>query len=128
MPEEGLLQGRRILIVEDEFFLADELSNALRGAGAEPVGPVGSTTLAEGELAARRIDAAIIDLNLHGTLVFDFAERLSGSGVPCLIVSGYSREALPDAVAGLPRLEKPVDSRKVIEALADQLGTREATR
>lgn len=123
--ESGLLKGRHILIVEDEFFLADDLTGALRRAGAEPIGPVSSTEVADSLVANQRIDAAIVDLNLRGRLAFDFAERLSGSGVPCLVVSGYSEEALPKAVASLPRLEKPVDSERIIRALAEQLGTKE---
>ena len=41
-PREASLEGRRVLVVEDEFFLADDLVRALKRHGAEVVGPVPS--------------------------------------------------------------------------------------
>jgi hypothetical protein len=38
------LQGRRVLVVEDEYFIAQDISNALLQVGAEIVGP--ASTLA----------------------------------------------------------------------------------
>src|SRR5262245_38326905 len=35
------LTGRRILVVEDEYFLADDIGKTLRAFGAEIAGPVG---------------------------------------------------------------------------------------
>ncbi|MBB5696139.1 response regulator [Muricoccus pecuniae] len=41
MSEGGeTLRGRRILVVEDEYFIAEEVREALERAGAEVVGPV----------------------------------------------------------------------------------------
>jgi hypothetical protein len=38
---ESTLKGRRVLIVEDDYFMADELRAEFQQAGAEVVGPVG---------------------------------------------------------------------------------------
>ena len=115
------LAGARVLILEDEFFLADDLARALREAGGDPVGPVATIAQAEAIVARERLDAAILDLNLRGEMASDFAERLAATELPCVIVSGYGGEGLPEALARLPRLEKPVGAPAVIEALKDAL-------
>jgi DNA-binding response OmpR family regulator len=115
------LEGARILIVEDEFFLADDLARALRDAGAEPVGPISTIAQAEELVASQRLDAAVLDLNLHGEMASDFVQKLSQSELPCLIVSGYGEDAIPDCVAGMARLEKPVSPSVVVDSLAAEL-------
>ena len=115
------LEGARVLIVEDEFFLADDLARALRDAGAEPVGPISTIAQAEELVASQRLDAAVLDLNLHGEMASDFVQKLSQSELPCLIVSGYGEDAIPDCVAGMARLEKPVSPSVVVESLAAEL-------
>lgn len=118
---DSLLKGARVLILEDEFFLADDLARALRDAGGEPVGPVGSVEEAEALVDREQLDAAILDLNLRGDMASGFIERLSATDVPCLIVSGYGDDALPDSVQNVSRLEKPVSPAAVLESLATEL-------
>jgi DNA-binding NtrC family response regulator len=115
------LQGARVLILEDEFFIADDLARALRSAGAEPVGPVGTIQEAEGMLSTHRVDAAILDLNLRGEMAGDFAQRLAATRLPCVIVSGYGPDAIPASVKKVRHLEKPVSPAKVIETLGLEL-------
>lgn len=115
------LEGVRVLILEDEFYLADDLARALRDVGADPVGPVGTLEEAEDLVESGRFDAAVLDLNLHGEMAADFIRRLATAKVPCLIVSGYAEDALPESVVGIRRLEKPVSPSAVIECLADEL-------
>jgi DNA-binding NtrC family response regulator len=123
-PRSTGLKGARILIVEDEYYLAEDLADALKRAGAEVVGPVGSLSQAEAPVGAGGLDGALIDMNLRGEPAFDLAERLQDAGVPFVIVSGYSREALPPSLAEVPRLEKPVDSAHAVTALARLLVDR----
>lgn len=121
MTDERLIEGVRVLIVEDEFLIADDLARALRSAGADPVGPVSSVDDAEQLVRQGHVDAAIIDLNLRGEMASDFAQRLAATNLPCLIVSGYGGDALPESVSDIPQLEKPVSPASVIQALANRL-------
>lgn len=121
MTDERLIEGARVLIVEDEFLIADDLARALRSAGADPVGPVSSVDDAEQLVRQGHVDAAIIDLNLRGEMASDFAQRLAATNLPCLIVSGYGGDALPESVSDIPQLEKPVSPASVIQALANRL-------
>lgn len=115
------LEGVRVLILEDEYLLADDLARALRAAGAHPIGPAKSVKHAEDLIVGESPDAAILDLNLHGETASDFIERLSASDVHCLIVSGYGADAVPQSIVEVPRLEKPVNAPIVVDALAAQL-------
>jgi len=115
------LEGARVLILEDEYFLADDLARALRNAGAEPVGPVGSVEDAEALVAEAQLDAAILDLNLHGRMASEFLQRLASTELPCLVVSGYGEDAMPTEISKMRCLEKPVSVAKVLEALGVEL-------
>ncbi len=104
----------RILIVEDEYYLADDLAQQLRAEGAEVVGPVGTLTDAMAQLASARPDFAVVDMNLHGDMAFPIADRLAEEGVPFLIATGYNSASLPERFAGRPRVEKPFNPDDVI--------------
>lgn len=127
--KKSSLDGARILVVEDEFFIADDLVRALRKSGAKPVGPVGSAADARRLLKKERPDAAILDLNLRGEIASDLIEQLADERVPCLIVSGYSEQSFPEEFKHFPSFEKPVAYHRVTEKLAQILdGTNEAAR
>lgn len=118
---QSALKGAKVLILEDEYFLADDLARALRDAGAQPVGPVNTVQQAEELVASESPDAAILDLNLRGEMASDFVERLSTTDVRCVIVSGYAIDAFPELVCSAPRLEKPVSPAFVVDSLAAEL-------
>jgi DNA-binding response OmpR family regulator len=115
---EQSLQGSRILVVEDEYLLADDLSNALCDAGAEVLGPIASveeaTTFIAGESS---IDAAVLDVNLRGDMVFPVADALRARGIPFAFATGYDQWAMPERFADAPRVEKPFKSSKVAAVL-----------
>ena len=122
MTASETLTDARVLIVEDEFLLADDLARALKAAGGEPVGPVSTISEAEELIKRERVDAAIVDLNLHGEMASEFAERLASRNLPCLIVSGYAHDGVPETASTIPRIEKPVSPDKVLKALRKELG------
>lgn len=97
----------RIMIVEDEYYLAADLADSLRSAGIEVAGPVGTVAEAERLLNVGDVDRAILDVNLRGDMSFPIADRLDAAGVPYVIATGYSGESLPERFRDKPRLEKP---------------------
>lgn len=120
---ENRLRGRRILVVEDEALVAMLIENELLEAGAEILGPKGDV---EGALrvihaaAPGMIDAAVIDLNLHGRSSRPITAALSDRGIPFIIATGYSNgglEGAPDA----PVLCKPFDGTRLVDTLAEVL-------
>ena len=113
------LGGCRILVVEDEFMLADELHMVLEAAGALVLGPVGSVEEALRCIAmASTIDGAILDVNLDGELVFPVADHLAARGVPFVFLTGYGSGTAEGRHAGRPTLGKPLKPQVLIRALA----------
>jgi len=107
----------RILVVEDEYLLADTLAEALAELGAEVVGPVGHLAEALALVAAAPVDGAVLDINLHGEMVFPLADILTDRGVPYVFATGYGQENIPDRYKGVPTLSKPIDARQMTPLL-----------
>ncbi len=112
----GALAGKRILLVEDEYFIASDLKRALNREGADVLGPV--AMLDEGlKLAEQPIDAAVLDVNLEGCFSYPIADRLAALGTPFMFLTGYDDWSLPDAYKGCPRVAKPFGMKAVFEML-----------
>ena len=119
---QQILQGCRILIVEDEYLLAMELHSSLESAGATVVGPVSSVDDALSVLEqANELDAAVLDVNLRGQQVFAVADALHDRGVPFIFTTGYGRSAFPERYAQVPRCEKPFETEALAHALQERL-------
>ncbi len=116
------LEGRRVLVVEDESLVAMLLETILEDMGAAPVGP--ASTVEEGVAAATGepdLDAALLDVNVAGKPVFPVAEALSARGVPFVFSTGYGEGGLPDEWRGRPVLQKPFTEQAVRDALQSVL-------
>ena len=114
----GALTGLKVLVVEDQYFLADEISQALTDAGADVVGPF--REMADGYEALERnpnLAGAVLDINLDGIMVFPIADALRARGVPFLFTTGYDERSIPTAYCDVPRCEKPINAADVIRRL-----------
>lgn len=107
----GQLYGMRILVVEDEYFVAMRLADILRDLGAEVVGPIGRLRAAEDAARRQMPDGAVLDVRLDSQMTTPLADMLQAAGVPVLLVTGYSADQLPDKLQDLPRLPKPLDAQ-----------------
>jgi DNA-binding response OmpR family regulator len=112
------LHDLRILVVEDEYLIADDLRDVLLDAGAEVLGPVPTVEAAKAVLESEPvIDAALLDINLGGALVFEVADSLIARSVPFAFATGYDRWSIPDRFSEVPRLEKPLRLQKITTVL-----------
>ena len=117
----GRLSGKRVLVIEDEYYIAADLRRVLDEEGAVVVGPSGH--LGDGlTLAAEPLDAALLDVNLHGEPSFAIAERLREAKVPYIFITGYDSWAIPDGYKAVPRLTKPFVMTKVVDAVERMVG------
>jgi CheY-like chemotaxis protein len=123
LKEEEQTDGRsrrstmRVLIVEDEWFLATMLEEMLAELG-HTVFAV-TSKLKEGlDLAkAGDFDFAILDLSLNGELSHPIAAVLENRGVPYVIATGYVAPGAQGAGRTAPTLSKPYgieDLRRVL--------------
>lgn len=112
------LRGRRVLVVEDEFYIADDVAQALGQLGAVVVGPVPTPDRALEALAAGLPDFAVLDINLEGGMAFPVADALLAQGVPFLFASGYTRASVPPRFQHVPLWEKPFEIAALLRALS----------
>jgi two-component sensor histidine kinase/two-component SAPR family response regulator len=111
------IRGRRVMLVEDEPLVSMMMSQMIRDLGGEVIGPFG--TLEEAQCAAiEAIDAAMLDVNVAGQLVYPLADRLVRHSKPMVFLTGYDAGSLDDRFAGSPVLTKPIDERELAGVLA----------
>lgn len=112
------LRNRLILVVEDEYVVAQDIQSELEAAGAEVLGPAPTVTDALTLLAgSAALDAAILDVNLKGELVFPVAAALRKRDVPFVFVTGYEWWMLPTAYTNVRCCEKPFDVGRCLSGL-----------
>jgi len=114
------LNGAKVLIAEDEYTIAMFLIDYLEDQGVEVVGPAGSLEGVNKLIDGHQVDAALLDINLAGELVFPVADRLREKGVPFVLTSGYD-DNVPARFADDPRCAKPYRLETLARTLEDAL-------
>jgi DNA-binding response OmpR family regulator len=121
--DKRMLQGMRILVVEDEALISMLLEDGLNDAGAEVIGPAASVEEALGLIEGAHLDgglsAAVLDINLIGQTVIPVADRLAALGVPFLFTTGYTGEGRRGLHEAAPTLVKPFDGHTLPDIIKD---------
>ncbi|RDS79880.1 response regulator [Dyella monticola] len=118
------LTGKVVLLVEDDYLVADALRAALEEEGMQVAGPYPSISSATRALDnEERIDAALLDVHLNNERVFPLADRLVDEGIPAIFVTGYGSETFPERFADLPRLSKPVHYKELFACIAELISS-----
>lgn len=116
--EPDTLKGQTVLVVEDDFFIAEDLRCSFEERGATVVGPAASVSDALSLIEKTdHIDAATLDVSLGKEKAFSVADAMRERGVPCVFVTGYDDWALPDRFAQVPRCTKPTTPNDIATAL-----------
>lgn len=119
-----LLRGRRILIVEDEYFLANDIDLALRSYGADIAGPVGDIEDALRLLDGGALfDGAVLDVNIRDEMIFPIARELQARQVPFVFTTGYDKKIIGKEFENVTLWEKPIDVPAMAQALANMLSS-----
>ena len=111
------LEGRRILIVEDDFYTATDLAREVARGGATVIGPFRDAAESLRAVETARPDAALVDLNLGDGPDLTVAAALRERKVPFLFVTGYDETAIPGDFADIPRVEKPAIRGRAVQLL-----------
>jgi len=122
------LSGQHVLIVEDEYFLAQDLVDYFQDLGVQVLGPAASVSEALKLLESAEVQGAILDVNLRGERVYPVADVLRQRHVPFVFASGYGGELEPRAYADVPRCIKPVDFGVLVQTLVEQMDGQRAPR
>ena len=117
---ESSLTGYRLLVVEDDYFVAHDLCATLRECGATVLGPAPSISSARSLVNALRPDCVLLDINLDGELAFDLAKELQAHGVRTLFTTGYDASFVPQHLRHTVCLQKPVDATALLRSIREQ--------
>lgn len=113
------LTDRRVLVVEDEYFIADEIRLGLVDLGAEVLGPFADVQQASAFLrTGTPIDAALLDINLRSEMVFPLARALRSRGIPVVFTTGYGKGAIGPEFQNIELWQKPLDLKRALPRLA----------
>ena len=129
MKQDEQKPVRRILVVEDEPFIAMGLEQLLPKLGYEVVSVASHLREAMAKAEAGGFDLAILDVNLSGELSYRVADVLLAKGIPFIFCTAYADVAF-GRYTHVPVLQKPFDrkalSRAIEEALAQAPPSRVA--
>jgi two-component SAPR family response regulator len=112
-----VLDGRRVLVVEDQYLVAEEMRRMVAGLGGQVVGPLARAKPALDMLAAQEVDLALLDINLGPEDAYPLARELIRREVPFFFATGCEPWVVPDDLRDVPRLDKPLTSKALADAI-----------
>jgi DNA-binding NarL/FixJ family response regulator len=113
-------------VIEDEALVALALAELLIDLGFEVVGPFSNLTDGGKAAALTEIDAAILDVNVNGQMIYSVAEELLRRGLPFAFVTGYGAESIDTRFRHVPVLQKPVERERIAQLFAKPALSRKA--
>lgn len=123
----GVLEGQRVLLVEDSLIIALDAEDILRRLGASDVVTAASVGVAIALIEETSPTIAMLDINLGDQTSFPIADRLSEEGIPFLFATGYGEQAqLPGDHKARVVLQKPYTLKNVARAMPVLIGTPDA--
>src|SRR5712691_859774 len=97
-----------VLIAEDEFLLALEIEELLRGMGCRVVGPAAGVSELLALIERTPCDLAFLDVHLrHDETVYDVVDRRRTRGIPFGSKTAYGEEGIDPRDADARVLCKP---------------------
>jgi CheY-like chemotaxis protein len=118
---EPLLAGRKVLVVEDQYLIADDLCELVERLGGRVVGPTSRVASALAALGSEAPDLALLDVNLEDELVYPVAAALRDAGIPFLFTTGYDATVIDPRFGEVPHLAKPISKGMLTEAVKQLL-------
>jgi DNA-binding response OmpR family regulator len=116
------LDGLSVLVLEDEYILADDAARVLQRAGAKVMGPFGNALEGLTAVERRKPDCALLDLNLGTGPDFGPARALKAYGVPVVFLSGYDASVIPFDFRQAQFLQKPINMAMIVDVVASICG------
>lgn len=108
----------RILIIEDEFLVADYLEQIVREMGHEDVFVAYDLATGMKLLDAISPDFAILDVNVGEALVFPLAAELLHRKIPFVFSTAKPENSFPDEWRRHPIVPKPVETKRLVAAMS----------
>ena len=115
----------RVLVVEDNFPVADSLRMLLESEGYAVAALAGNVRAALAAVERGGFDVAILDILVGAEDIAPVAERIEAAGIPIIYISGYlNADVLPEPLRRHPRLDKPCDPSLLMATIEKLLAER----
>jgi hypothetical protein len=115
---KNVLEGKSILVAEDEYFLARDLADELERCGAVVVGPVSTVADARKLTETAEVSGAILDVRLGDGLAFGLADEFANRRIPFIFATGFAKAVIPERHRDKGFFEKPFDPAAVVDGLS----------
>nr|WP_210334910.1 response regulator [Mesorhizobium mediterraneum] len=112
----------RVLVVEDEWLIAEDIAACLRASGHQVIGPAPSVAAALGLIGENHVDVALLDIQLSGETSLAIAEELQTRHIPFACLTGFGPSDVPSAFANFKFVRKPADQAAIENALDELVG------
>jgi len=117
------LAGARVLIVEDDPFIAMDLETTINDKLAGKAELVVASSLEEaGKAVQAPLSFALLDVDVIGGKTYALAERLNRDGTPFAFVSGSIPADLPVLLRSAPFIRKPFSPPEILRLVENVLG------
>jgi DNA-binding response OmpR family regulator len=114
-----------ILMIEDEFLVAAEIRFHLERGGFREIKHAATEHDALAAINADQWDAAVLDANLKRQGIERIAAALWKKGIAFVIVTGYGRRDLPEAIANAPLIDKPFSPETLLNTMTQLCANRD---
>ena len=109
----------KVLIIEDDYLIAEDLRRACEEAHCLVLGPARSEADALAIVDNEIPDIAIVDLNLGEGITSRVPDVLRQHNIPFCIATAYDRASVPHGLEDVPYLQKPVEREALLKMLDD---------
>ncbi|WP_299660970.1 response regulator [Methylobacterium sp.] len=120
--DEDLLNGARVLVVEDEAAISMLLEDMLLDFGCTVVGPAARLATALEMAQSESFEVAILDVNVAGEPIYPVAEAIVKRNLPIVFSTGYGGAGIREPFRDRPVVQKPFSQadlkRTLIAAVA----------
>jgi len=111
------MNAKKILIIEDNYAVAESISRTIAEAGFATVGPVDTAAQAICRIMQDTPDGALLDVGLRKGSAMAVADALRERKVPFVIMTAHGRETLPPGLRQVPYLAKPMTETELIDTV-----------
>jgi CheY-like chemotaxis protein len=122
-PNEDILQGARVLVVEDEAAISMLLEDMLLDFGCDVVGPAARLATALEMAEGESFDVAILDVNVAGEPIYPVAETIAKRALPLIFSTGYGGAGIREPFRDRPVVQKPFSQADLKRTLISAIRT-----
>ena len=120
-----MLTDKAVLIVEDNIFLAIDLSHEIEHSGGRVVGPASTAEEALRLMASEEVEVAVIDCDVAEHRLTELVMHLAEKEVPVVI---HTAAGLPADIGRIvpeaPVLREPIRSKEVVALLVTEVAKK----